>query len=1078
MYDSLQTTANLPARTKGKKENLDGHGRRLGGLLGGRSRIYRRGRPKSPWRRARGLRHYVGSVSKTPDTIQGVFIQTQPEIPDSDSEILSDVIPCTQDSAPSGSVGRESDDEEVSNLGRLTNVYTTVRVVLHIDPQTGLQTTTMMSSCGELRTEGDSRITITGFVHMIERVSSGTLRIARAAGNRLPGGAQNDRGIGVISFLTAIASPHERPERQRFGFVTTAKWLWNVRDEDTIKKCGLDAYFFLRYLRTLLAIFLPIAMVIIPVLVPLNYIGGRGSQLNSDGVENSTAGNATGRSLDRTTGLDTLAWGNVRPASTHRYWAHLSMSVVVVTWVCFVFFHEMKRPSARTVLVSSIPASLCTRERLRDLFFLFPGGVENVWVNRDFSSLTEKMKRRNAIHRKLEEAETLLIKSTQRAWRKTGKPTPRPGGGVLEVTTSGYERSKSASGGWVSQAPGPSCVGSEKKENIFLTNPGSGNDVGVDCENHGKVWPWWKTLSRGERPCHRLPLFGLPWLPGVAPLSKKVDTIDWCREQLDALNSEIELLQKSPEDRFPLLDSAFIQFNTQVAAHMACQSEIRRLPEEMTPRIIGFCPKGVIWANLSLSYRASWLRSITAYGILLVMISLWSIPVAWTGALSQIDQFIEGGRWGSLLEGREVLRRAVQALAGLLPTILLALFLYLLPLFLELLAEFKGVKTHALRDEFVQKFYFAFLYIQIFLVVSIASFFTASIDELAANVGELQRARDVLDILSRNLPKAANYFFSYMILQSLSASSATLLQVGTLITRYAIGPLLDSTPRAKWLRHTSPVSVRWSAVFPAYTNLACIALTYCVISPLISAFAILTFGLLWAAQRYMIFYVYQSDYDTGGVLYPRALNQTFTGVYVMELCLAGLFFIVKDENGRLACTAQGVIMILLFISTVLYQVWLNRAFAPLFHYLPIEGSDYLKGTLFRGLATQERRVSECNANDGVCSLGYEGTGRRCLEVAADTAEYSELPTRLEDVPEGVRDMLVRTAFEHEALRARRPTVWIPKDDLGISDWEVRQTMRDTRHVSICNRGTSLDGKGVVRFELCPPDQMQYGRVRL
>ncbi|KAJ4175902.1 hypothetical protein NW759_017595 [Fusarium solani] len=425
-----------------------------------------------------------------------------------------------------------------------------------------------------------------------------------------------------------------------------------------------------------------------------------------------------------------------------------------------------------------------------------------------------------------------------------------------------------------------------------------------------------------------------------------------------------------------------------------------------------------------------------------------------------------------------MLRTAVQAFAGLLPTVLLALLLYLLPLFLELLAEFKGVKTHALRDEFVQRFYFVFLYIQIFLVVSIASFFTASIGELAANVRELQRARDVLDMLSRNLPKAANYFFSYMILQSLSASSATLLQGGTLITRYVLGPLLDSTPRAKWLRHTSPVSVRWSAVFPAYTNFACIALTYCIISPLISAFAILTFALLWAAQRYMIFYVYQSDYDTGGVLYPRALNQTFTGVYVMELCLAGLFFIVKDADGRLACTAQGVIMILLFIATVLYQVWLNRAFAPLFHHLSIEGSDCLNETLHRGSATQEHRVAECNVNDEACSRSDKVTSRKYLEVAADSAEYSELPTRLEDVPEGMRDMLVRTAFEHRALRARRPTLWIPKDHLGVSDWEVRQTARGTRHVSVCNRGASLDEKGVVSFDLCPPDQMQFDRVRL
>ncbi len=43
------------------------------------------------------------------------------------------------------------------------------------------------------------------------------------------------------------------------------------KDREIIKKCGLDAYFFLRYLQTLLVIFIPIAVVVIPVLVPINY---------------------------------------------------------------------------------------------------------------------------------------------------------------------------------------------------------------------------------------------------------------------------------------------------------------------------------------------------------------------------------------------------------------------------------------------------------------------------------------------------------------------------------------------------------------------------------------------------------------------------------------------------------------------------------------------------------------------------------------------------------------------------------------------------------------------------------------
>ena len=50
-------------------------------------------------------------------------------------------------------------------------------------------------------------------------------------------------------------------------------------------------------------------------------------------------------------------------------------------------------------------------------------------------------------------------------------------------------------------------------------------------------------------------------------LGQKVDTIDYCRREVARLNLEIEDDQKHP-DRYPIMNSAFVQFNHQVAAHM------------------------------------------------------------------------------------------------------------------------------------------------------------------------------------------------------------------------------------------------------------------------------------------------------------------------------------------------------------------------------------------------------------------------------------------------------------------------------------------------------------------------------
>jgi hypothetical protein len=233
----------------------------------------------------------------------------------------------------------------------------------------------------------------------------------------------------------------------------------------------------------------------------------------------------------------------------------------------------------------------------------------------------------------------------------------------------------------------------------------------------------------------------------------------------------------------------------------------------------------------------------------------------------------------------------LQAIAGVLPALVLSILLALVPSILSYLAFLQGAQTGMEKQRSVQNYYFAFLFVQVFLVVSISG-------SALATLGSAAQITAIPNTLATQLPKAANYFFSYMILQALSTSSGTLLQIVTLILWYVLPKLFDNTARQKWKRNTTLPTVTWGTFFPVYTNFACIALIYSVVSPIISIFAIITFTLLWVANRYNMLYVSRFQLDTGGLLYPRAINQTFTGLYVMELCMIGLFFLVRDENDK------------------------------------------------------------------------------------------------------------------------------------------------------------------------------------
>lgn len=439
----------------------------------------------------------------------------------------------------------------------------------------------------------------------------------------------------------------------------------------------------------------------------------------------------------------------------------------------------------------------------------------------------------------------------------------------------------------------------------------------------------------------------------------------------------------------------------------------------------------------------------------------------------------------------------------------------------------------------VQGMYFAFLFIQIFLVVSISSGITVVINDL------LNSPFSAPAILAQNLPKASNFFFSYMLLQAFTVSGGAILQIATLFIQFILSPIVDTTAREKFARATTLVEIKYGTFFPIYTNLACIGIVYSVISPLILLFNICTFSLFWMVYRYNMLYVNNFRFDTGGLLFPRAINQLFTGIYVMEVCLVGLFFLVQDEQGRVACFPQAIIMIILTIATMLYQYTLQSAFGPLLTYLPItlednavigdekfakehgewgrlaaeeEDGDDLNEVLEarekreRAMDRQaediEMREIERRRDGGPGGSSSEEpitttdptgkrevkhhkfgkdveaqserrmTGHSQINQRPELALFANIADEIEDLSPEERDILVARAFQHEALRAKRPVIWIPRDDLGISDDEIRRTERFSANIWISNAYAGFDAKTRVVYGRPPPDFDQRDLVEL
>ncbi|USP78203.1 hypothetical protein yc1106_05477 [Curvularia clavata] len=898
--------------------------------------------------------------------------------------------------------------------------------------------------------------------------------------------------------------------------IESFKNVFTISDPELIRIAGVDGYLFLQYLQLLLRIFIPMALVILPILLPLNRIGD----------------------VPDVSGLDSFAWPNVGVPGKHdRLVAHLILAVCVICWVCFNFYLALRqfvrlrqtvltrpdhriRASATTILVQSIPKKWLTVAALDALYDVFPGGIKDIWINRNYEDLMDKVDERLKVARALEAAETNLIinctkkhkKMLEKAAKEAGEkkksrkekkqeeamqnhainqetqdhgvdagnpheieqqlqnvlaesdsssssasssrssspsrkrgiiPIPLLGEGIHAVgegfrgvdrfnkkmygNVRGVFGSKRRPNQPTTSDQGPAAV--DGADDVTYSSPTSADfhtrGVSTDSQNplankesyysddHASesnspaqdlkapaveaeeeekkpvkvgwnqpiqklkaiyigqaefispqpfkndeqppmevkdaskikydttgLWDeslqedgedalWRKYLKPSDRDTMRLPLFNVSWWPSLPLVGKKVDTIYHCRKELARLNAEIADDQAHPE-RFPLMNSAFIQFNHQVAAHMACQSLSHHIPRQMNPRTVEVNPNYVMWENLTMKW---WERYLRMFGVILLIVGLvifWGIPVTFTGALSQIDTLTSLLPWLGFIN--RLPQWVVSFVQGVLPPAFLAILFALLPIVLRFLASATGTTTLGERELLVQNFYFAFVFVQLFLVVSISTGITTAIDDLVHD------PLSVPQTLARSLPKAANYFFSYMILQALSISSGTLLQIGAVVVIIFLR-FMDTTPREKVSRVLQRPGINWGTMIPVYTNFGAIGLIYSVVSPLILIMMLITFCLFWFTYRYQMIYVSYAKAETNGLIFPKAVNQLFTGLYFLELCLVGLFFLQEDETGRQSCFPHAIVMIIMLIFTVLFQIVLNRAFGPLFTYLPITFED-------------------------------------------------------------------------------------------------------------------------------------------
>lgn len=801
------------------------------------------------------------------------------------------------------------------------------------------------------------------------------------------------------TFLGSLR-PEARSPKLQDGLFNWLGAFGQVPDTYVLNHHSLDGYLLLRLLKISVVICFVGCCITWPVLFPLHATGGAGKSQ-----------------------LDILTMSNV--SNLWRYWANAGCAVIFFSFVIYmitresVFYINLRqayllsplyasRISSRTVLFTSVPEDYMHEGKLRRM--LGPS-VRRVWFASDTSDLEDKVEERDKAAMKLEAAETKLI------------------------TTANGARVKA-----------------EKKGHR------SASEEAAIGEGSGSVAA--RYIQPKQRPTHRLkPIIG-----------KKVDTIDWCRGELKKLIPEVDrmqALQKSGEAK--RLNSVFVEFETLSEAQAAYQSLTHHQALHMAPRYAGINPNEVIWSNLRIKWWERVIRQILTTTFVVALIIFWSIPVAAVGAISNINNLenTKGFTWLSFLNKLPTVILGV--VTGLLPVVALSILMALLPIILRLMAKLSGAPTKAAVELITQNSYFGFQVVQVFLVATLGSAASSVGGQIAKNPASAPT------ILANNIPQASNFFYSWFILQGLGVVSGILLGLVGLILFIVLGKLLDKTPRKMYKRWISLSGVGWGTIFPVYTNLLVIAICYAAIAPLLLGFATIGLSLFYLAYRYNLLYVSNASIDTKGRVYPRALQHIFVGLYIAELCLVGLFAIGTASS--IGALGPLILMILMLIFTALYQVSLNTALGPLIEYLPksldaeerrlleAENGEEGRDGYSDGLANKEAGVGHSNGASNGAAAGTPHKKPNFFTKWLRPDIYQDYATMRRLVPKEIAITYTpeqeATAFFHPAVTSPTPLLWIPRDPVGIS----RQEIRDTKPViPITDEAAYLDDKNKVVWD--------------
>lgn len=411
---------------------------------------------------------------------------------------------------------------------------------------------------------------------------------------------------------------------------------------------------------------------------------------------------------------------------------------------------------------------------------------------------------------------------------------------------------------------------------------------------------------------------------------EKVDAIQHHISEIERLSNEIaeekENVINSPKAIMP---AAFVSFKTRWGAAVCAQTQQARNPTlwltEWAPE-----PRDVFWQNLAIPYVSLTIRKLLMAVAFFFLTFFFIIPIAFVQSLANIEGIEKVAPFLKPIIEMKTIKSFVQ---GFLPGIALKIFLILLPTILMIMSKFEGFLSISRLERRSASRYYLFNFVNVFLGSVIAGTVLEQLDTFLK-----QSVNKIPETIGVAIPMKATFFITYIMVDGWSGTAGEILRLKPLIIYHLKNFFLVKTEKDRE-EAMDPGSIGFNTGEPQIQLYFLIGLIYAVVTPLLTPFILVFFGLAYVVYRHQIINVYNQEYESSAAFWPDVHGRIIAALVISQLLLMGLLSTKEAASST-------PFLLALPVLTIGFHMYCKGRFEPAFIRYPLQEA-MMKDTLER-----------------------------------------------------------------------------------------------------------------------------------